>query len=171
MSAALVVGKLPCHGDFVARGVDARQRREIDAWLSASIASAREQLGGRFDEAFDCAPPWHFAWRDDRWTAGALVPSVDSAGRRFPLLVARNDLDEKQVRAAAKLCEEAAAAAIAKRRSADELVRDVEAVAVASDSGGCTEGWWNEELGDASRVDERLPASILSHMLVAVIAQ
>jgi type VI secretion system protein ImpM len=171
VSNAVVVGKLPSHGDFVARGVDARERHAIDAWLTASMAHAREQLGASFEEAFDCAPPWQFAWHDQRWTAGVLAPSVDSAGRRFPLLVARKNLDDRQVRAAATLCEEAAANAISKPWKADELASAVESADLPGGTSGCRRGWWNDELGDSVKLEERRPADILSHMLSAVIAQ
>ena len=171
MTGTLVGGKLPRHGDFIARGVDAPQRQAIDAWLTAGITNAREQFGDRFDEAFDCAPPWRFAWRDERWTAGALVPSVDSAGRRFPLLVARNGLEEEQVTAAARQCEEAAAEAISNSWTADKLMSTLESGELADGICGCSQGWWNEELGDSGKLEERLPATILTHMLNAVVAQ
>jgi len=166
VNGGVVVGKLPFHGDFVARGVSAAERQQLDAWLSASMAIAREQLASRFDEAFDCAPPWRFAWQGEQWTAGALAPSVDFTGRRFPLLVARHNLQEEQVTSAARLCEDAAADAISKRWSADELVTAIEDAAVASGSGS-EATWWSEELGEAAKLHDRFPAAILSHMLAA----
>lgn len=167
MSAAIVIGKLPVHGDFVARGVAGAERRELDAWLAASTAAARDEFGDKFDDAFDNAPPWRFAWRDEQWTAGALVPSIDSAGRRFPLLVALKHLADVQVGAAAGLCEAAASDAIAKRWSADELLGAVAEPELSA--AAVHEGWWNEELGDARpRLNDRLPPGILSHMLASV---
>lgn len=165
-----MIGKLPFHGDFVARGVSANERHEVDEWLAASMAAAREQFGDRFDEAFDTAPPWRFAWRGERWTAGALAPSVDSAGRRFPLLVARSELSQEKVRPAANLCEEAAADAIAKGWSADELLQAIAETEIAPGASQAREGWWNEELGDAGTTtpSDRLPPGILSHMLASV---
>lgn len=169
MSGAIVIGKLPAHGDFVARGVGGRERHELDEWLATSMAAARSEFGEKFDETFDIAPPWRFAWRDGRWTAGALAPSVDSAGRRFPLLIARTDLGERQVRDAARRCEDAASEAIAKAWSADALLDAVEAAEIEPHGAQAAEGWWNEELGDAgNRLEERLPAGILSHMLASV---
>ena len=166
-----MLGKLPFHGDFVARGVSARDRDELDAWLASTLATAREHLGPRFADAFDSAPPWRFAWHDQQWTAGALVPSVDSAGRRFPLLVARTALKRDQVRAAAELCEEAAANAISNRWHADELAQAVEAGEVTRTASRAAEGWWNEDLGEAGKLEERRPAAILSRMLSVVAAQ
>lgn len=166
-----MVGKLPFHGDFVARGVSAGDRKELDAWLSASVATAREEYGPRFADAFDAAPPWRFAWHDEQWTAGALVPSVDSSGRRFPLLVALTNLGEDQVAAAAMLCEEAAADAISRRLQADELADAVEAGDVTPTGSPAAEGWWNDDLGESGKLKGRRPAAILSRMLSALAAQ
>jgi type VI secretion system protein ImpM len=169
VSAAIVIGKLPSHGDFVARGVSAGERHELDEWLAGSMASAREEFGDRFDEAFDEAPPFRFAWSDECWTAGALAASIDSAGRRFPLLVARGDLAQEQVGPAARLCEEAASEAIAAGWSADELLQAVAAAEIAPGTSQVIDGWWNEDLGDAGpRLKDRRPAGILSHMLASV---
>ena len=55
-----MIGKLPGHGDFVARGVGSGERQQIDEWLAASMAAAREELGDKFEAAFDIAPPWRF---------------------------------------------------------------------------------------------------------------
>ena len=46
----ILFGKLPAHGDFVARGIDAAGRAELDDWLSASLADARAALGEAFAE-------------------------------------------------------------------------------------------------------------------------
>ena len=45
VSAGIVLGKLPFHGDFVARGVSAAVRDEIDRWLVETMATARDELG------------------------------------------------------------------------------------------------------------------------------
>lgn len=169
MTAAIVLGKLPFHGDFVARGISANERDDLDAWLANSMAAAREQLRDRFADAFDCAPAWHFGWHDLRWTAGALVPSMDSAGRRFPLLVARTSLTSDQVIPTAKLCEDVAASAISNRWSVDRVFEAVEAAEVARSAPRAAEGWWNEELYELGTLSERRPAAILSHMLSAAV--
>lgn len=170
MSGGVVLGKLPCHGDFVERGVTAGDRLVLDAWLAASMTTARSQFGARFDKAFDSAPAWQFAWHDEHWTAGALTPSVDASGRRFPLLVALGGLQDDKVGSAAKFCEDAAACAISKLWSADALVEAIEASDVTSGA-PCPEAWWNEKLGDGARLDDRLPADIVSHMLAAMAIQ
>jgi type VI secretion system protein ImpM len=171
VSKCLLVGKMPSHGDFVARGVRAREREELDAWLAASLASARDELGSRFAQAFDAAPPWRFAWHDDAWTAGSLTPSVDSAGRRFPLLVALKNLDREQVEAAATLCERSSAKAILERWPAENLLASVEAAEVARRPSQPRQGWWNEDLGEEGRSGERRPETIIQDMLSLVARQ
>ena len=167
VNRAFVVGKLPFHGDFVARGASASERRQIDQWLADSVAIARAQFGREFEETFDAATPWRFAWQDGQWTAGALAPSVDSSGRRFPLLVGRSDLATEQVEAGAKLCESVAGEAISMRWSADQLLQAVAAADVSGEGPDPVEGWWNEDFAKA-RLRDRLPPGILSHILAPV---
>jgi type VI secretion system protein ImpM len=92
--AVFAFGKLPAHGDFVARGLSAAERDAWDEWASAGLARAREALGGAFDEAHDRAQPWRFAFGQagaGRFgagrRAGVLAPSIDAAGRRYVIVV------------------------------------------------------------------------------------
>jgi type VI secretion system protein ImpM len=81
-------GKAPAHGDFIARGLSEDEERAWDGWATREMDTARERLGDRFDEAHDAAPPWGFVAREGAgWRAGALAASVDSAGRRFLLVM------------------------------------------------------------------------------------
>ena len=84
---AFAFGKLPAHGDFVARGLSPAERDAWDAWASDSLETARRDLGEAFEAAHDTAPPWRFAMGPgplgDTWQAGALTPSIDRSGRRF----------------------------------------------------------------------------------------
>lgn len=169
LSRAFVVGKLPFHGDFVARGVSGLDRRRIDDWLADSVAIARNQFSERFEEMFDAAPPWRFAWREAQWTAGALVPSVDSTGRRFPLMVGRSNLSSGQVEAGANLCEGLAGEAIALGWSADQLLTAVAAAEVTGDGADRVPGWWNPDCGEMTRLKDPLPPAVVSHMLATVI--
>lgn len=109
----VLFGKLPAHGDFIARGLTAGDRTIFDDWLSASLADAREALGDRFDECFDAAPPWRYRGTG----AGALAASQDAAGRRFPALLIVEDGDD----AAAQACEDLLYSAIGEGWSADRL--------------------------------------------------
>ncbi len=101
---AILFGKLPSHGDFVARGLAAEPRAAWDAWASDGLLRARERLGERFEEQHDAAPPWRFIGGPGvfgpGWRAGAIAPSIDSAGRRFVILLAAADLSPGQADAA-----------------------------------------------------------------------
>lgn len=94
MAAPFIFGKLPAHGDFVARGLDAGVQQAWDDWASREIEAAREALGEAFEAAHDAAPPWGFIAGPgplgEGWRWGAVAASVDSAGRRF-LVVAGFD--------------------------------------------------------------------------------
>ena len=81
---AWVFGKLPAHGDFVARGMAAVDRTALDAWLSTSLLDAREAYGPDFADRFDAAQPWR---AEGGGVAGAIAASQDAVGRRFPVLL------------------------------------------------------------------------------------
>ena len=99
LSAGHVVlfGKLPSHGDFVSRGLAEDFRKAWDDWLSSCLERGRLAFGERFAQAHDVAPPWRFVNGPgdfgSAWRVGAFAPSVDSAGRRFFIMVAVDDLD------------------------------------------------------------------------------
>jgi type VI secretion system ImpM family protein len=78
-----VMGKLPAHGDFIARGLDHALRERIDRWLSGWLTLARARLGDDFESAFCAAAPWLF---EGVGAHAVLIPSVDGAGRLFPLI-------------------------------------------------------------------------------------
>jgi type VI secretion system protein ImpM len=84
-------GKLPTHGDFVARGLDAGARQAWDDWASSGLSLARERLAEAFPAAHDAAPPWRFAFGAPRFgagrQAGAFAASIDAAGRRFLIVL------------------------------------------------------------------------------------
>jgi type VI secretion system protein ImpM len=164
----MIFGKLPAHGDFVARGLSGPERADLDRWLSSSLADAREGFGEGFAEAFDAALPWLFAWNEDSWTAGAMAPSVDSAGRRFPLIVALRGLESAGARAASERCEEAIFAAVSDCWSADKLAEELLSVSVAPGPSDIDEGWWRKGGGDLE-LRPRLPPEILTRMIAAPI--
>ncbi|MGW8189859.1 type VI secretion system-associated protein TagF [Sphingomonas hankookensis] len=80
---AWVFGKLPAHGDFVARGMDAATRGMLDDWLAAAMEAARVRYPD-FADRFDVAHPWR---AEGNGVAGAIAASQDAVGRRFPLLL------------------------------------------------------------------------------------
>jgi type VI secretion system ImpM family protein len=108
---AILFGKLPRHGDFVSRGLTAEPRAAWDDWASGGLLRARETLGERFEDQHDAAPPWRFIGGPGvfgpGWRAGAIAPSIDSAGRRFVILLAAEDLSPGQADAAGEAIAEA----------------------------------------------------------------
>lgn len=93
-------GKLPSHGDFVWRGLTAEAHDVWDAWASAEIKSAAAALGEGFAGAHETALPCRFVAGPgelgDTWRAGALAPSIDSAGRRFLVVAGLEGLEPHQ---------------------------------------------------------------------------
>jgi len=84
-------GKLPTHGDFVRSGLPEDTVAAWDSWVRAGLAASREALGERWLAAFLEAPVWRFRLAPGLAGAAGLVgvvaPSVDRAGRYFPLML------------------------------------------------------------------------------------
>ncbi|MGF1461678.1 MAG: type VI secretion system-associated protein TagF [Maricaulaceae bacterium] len=82
-------GKLPSRGDFVSRNIDAAFVDAWDPFVRAGLADARAALGEAFEPCYLDAPAWVAALGPGVCgpTARLLVmcPSVDAAGRYFPL--------------------------------------------------------------------------------------
>lgn len=91
-------GKVPGRGDFVGHGLPASFVRPWDEWLQQAIAGSRAVLGDRWEAAWMEAPIWRFLLPAGFCGPGAMLglwmPSVDRAGRLFPLTFAR-PLDRK----------------------------------------------------------------------------
>jgi type VI secretion system protein ImpM len=90
-------GKLPMLGDFASRRLPPAAVSVCDAWLSGGLSASQAQLGVDWLEAYLSAPLWSFAWApgvaDTSWWFGVCMPSVDAAGRYFPLLAAATTHD------------------------------------------------------------------------------
>lgn len=86
-------GKLASLGDFAQRRMPAEGLSIFDSWLSRAMQGGRDQLGERWLEVYLTAPALRFAWApgviDSRWWFGLLMPSCDSVGRYFPLVIAQ----------------------------------------------------------------------------------
>jgi type VI secretion system protein ImpM len=85
-------GKLRGNGDFVTRRLPASFVEPWDAMLQAGLLAGRAARGRAWLDAYLTAPLWRFALGggvlgESGW-AGVLMPSVDSAGRHFPLTIA-----------------------------------------------------------------------------------
>ncbi|HEX8555507.1 MAG TPA: type VI secretion system-associated protein TagF [Sphingomonas sp.] len=170
MGSTILWGKLPAHGDFVARGLSASGRDRLDDWLAASLADARGVFGDGFDDAYDQAPPWRFAWPDPpHWTAGAMAPSVDAVGRRYPILLARTAVSPAEVEPVAEAVEELLYTALVARWGADTLTAAASAIAVTQAT-PWTSGprWWTlgaEGFGEQAVAGEHPPA-LMRNMLM-----
>lgn len=167
--SAWLFGKLPAHGDFVSRGIAPEERDALDLWLARSLADARAACGDQFDDDYEVAPPWRFAWADGAsWTAGAMALSVDAVGRRYPILLALGDLSGEQVEHAADVAENLLYDALEGGWAADRLHTD--ALAVVPEGGEAWtggEGWWTpgaERFAEAYLVGAR-PAELLTTMV------
>jgi type VI secretion system protein ImpM len=85
-------GKLPARGDFVRSGLPGNFVDRWDEWLRPVLAGSRELLGADWLPSWLEAPVWRFALAPRLCGAssvlGVMLPSVDRAGRHFPLTFA-----------------------------------------------------------------------------------
>ena len=132
-------GKLPAHGDFVARGLTEAGRQAWDDWATAALEQLRA-VSPSFEDAHDAAAPWRFvagpSALGDGWRIGALAASIDSAGRRFVLVAGLQGCAAGQAAAAgmtlAALIEDVLYRALAERLAADAAIEAVRAVAASA---------------------------------------
>jgi type VI secretion system protein ImpM len=82
-------GKLPSHGDFVRRRVSDAFVDAWDAWLREGLAESLSSLGERWLDVYLTSPVWRFVCSAGACgpapLLGLVAPSVDQAGRYFPL--------------------------------------------------------------------------------------
>jgi type VI secretion system protein ImpM len=137
-------GKLPAHGDFVSRGLDPVVRDCFDVWMSDEIAQARARFGDEFEARYDSAPAVRFALptEDGHWDGGALCASMDSAGRRFPILIARSVREPVEACASARLCEDIIYAAFGEGWNADTVVQNAATAPFAGSDEQAPSTWW-----------------------------
>lgn len=117
-------GKLPAHGDFVARGIAADARERLDRWLAAEMERARARWNAEFDSLYNAAPVWHFVDGDalTGWSGGILCASMDRVGRQFPLMLASPAGDCEAAVAASGGCLALVGQAFAQGWTADQLI-------------------------------------------------
>jgi type VI secretion system protein ImpM len=84
-------GKVAMLGDFASRRLPSEWVQACDRWLSQGMQASQSLLGGHWMQTYLGAPVWRFAWApgvvDAQWWFGVLMPSCDSVGRYFPLVV------------------------------------------------------------------------------------
>ena len=160
-------GKLPVLGDFVSRGLDYDRRDALDHWLSGEMEAARARFGEEFEDRYFAAPAWCFVDRDadGLWSGGALCASVDSAGRKFPVMAAVPAEDAASAVGLAAGCLEVLHDAFAQGLDADGLhasaIEPVDLPWQAEDAGWALVG----DLGPALVLPGRFPAGIVTAMM------
>ena len=85
-------GKIPARGDFVRAGLPGSFVAAWDGWLQEVLPFSRVELGDSWLPAWLEAPIWYFALPPGLCgpdaVLGVWMPSVDRAGRHFPLTLA-----------------------------------------------------------------------------------
>jgi len=83
---------LPSRGDFLGIGLSKTLVSAWDAWISSSLAASQDTMGEDWQLAWMEAPVWCFCASGGCFgndpVSGLWMPSVDRAGRMFPLLIA-----------------------------------------------------------------------------------
>ncbi|WP_422038813.1 type VI secretion system-associated protein TagF [Roseibium sp.] len=87
-------GKLPDRADFVTGSCPDGFLKLWEPFLIHGLAQSRQELGGDWEDAYMTMPVWRFWMKPSvpdglpsTCLAGALMPSVDRVGRKFPLTV------------------------------------------------------------------------------------
>lgn len=165
-----VFGKLPAHGDFIARGLAPELREALDDWLSTGLASARARFAD-FDERYPLAPAWQFVDCDPagQWSGGALCLSVDAVGRRFPVLLAGPADGPGEAEAMAEAALELVFAALVEAWDAARLHAELGALDPAARGSGdaAPRPGWAIVAEDGTRIEApgRFPEGLVERML------
>jgi len=88
-----IYGKLPAHGDFIARHLNSSFISIWDEWLQHFISTSQEQIGSDWLDIYLTSPIWQYVFSpgviDSNMWAGIIMPSVDRVGRYFPISIVR----------------------------------------------------------------------------------
>jgi type VI secretion system ImpM family protein len=147
IARCILFGKLPAHGDFVARGIDMQQQEQLDRDISASIGLAMERFAEQFERSFLKAPPWRCIWPEDAgFIGGSLSPSIDQTGRIYPIFLSRHGSTAASAKQFAAACEGLLFDAIPRRWTADTLFTALQSLVEESanleESAPAKLGWW-----------------------------
>lgn len=165
-ATGFVFGKMPTHGDFVARGLGAPDRLRLDDWLSSEMLDARDRCGAAFDYRYDGAPIWRFVTTEgDRWRIGAIAPSMDAVGRRFPLIVGTYRSEPNAD--VAEYCEERLYDAFDMGWTVDQLHESLRAEIISEQCRSWGSRWWTVGNADFAEreMEGDLPVGLLFAML------
>lgn len=163
----MLFGKLPSHGDFIARGLSDAQTAAWDDYLTASLSDAATLEG--FEDLYGVAPAWRFvADVDGQTMCGVIAPSVDKVGRQFPIVagVAAGENSEMLIDA----CEAHLYDAFANGLDADALYAALQAFPDAPEAPEVPPAHWYLEDEDRvviDRLDGNRPPALIRHMMEA----
>jgi type VI secretion system protein ImpM len=145
-------GKLPARGDFVRIGLPRDFTDPWDEWLQTVMAGSRSIMGEAWLPAFLEAPVWRFILPANMCgrhaVLGLMLPSVDRAGRYFPLTFAA--LSAHGIEAAAgeawlDRCEAAGRDALEQDTSPQEIADTLGEPALPVETAGTADAiWWSE---------------------------
>ncbi len=162
----MIFGKLPAHGDFIARGLTDAQVARLDDYLSASLSDAA--MLEDFDALYPITPAWRFIIDlDGQVMCGVIAPSIDKVGRQYPVM-AGVAADGGSVALMIDACEANLYNAFSAGQTADELFTTLSTFPRASDSDAIPDtGWFleDEEKFIVDRLDGSFPAGLMTRML------
>ena len=91
-------GKVPMRGDFITHGLPVSFTEPWHQWIKQSLSSAKQQLGDDWMTHYLTTPIYHYVLSSDiyggRTWLGVIMPSVDSAGRYYPMTLCRSFTSE-----------------------------------------------------------------------------
>jgi type VI secretion system protein ImpM len=145
-------GKLPARGDFVRANLPRDFTDPWDEWLQSVIAGSQSLMGDAWLPAFLEAPVWRFilphGMCGSQAVLGLMLPSVDRAGRYYPLTFAalsQHGIAKASGEGWLDACEDAGRAAL-ERDAPPQMVADLigspelpEALASVAEA-----TWWSE---------------------------
>jgi type VI secretion system protein ImpM len=144
------LGKLPARGDFVGRGLPRGFAEPWDAWLAEAMTGSRAILGEAWLPAWMEAPIWRFALPAGHCgpdaAAGVMLPSVDRAGRHWPLTLAAVFPGQSAAPAPdaawLDLLEAAGLEAVLADADPDAVAERIAAMPPGPGTGGALGAWW-----------------------------
>ena len=102
-SPVVVFGKVPKMGDFLRVGKGGPAGEALEQWVEQGLAFAENKRGREWQGIYAQGATYAFVFRPPRATnnrealVGVIKPSVDAVGRRFPLVVYAQALQQAMV--------------------------------------------------------------------------
>jgi len=151
-------GKIPARGDFVRVGLPRDFTDPWDAWLQSVMSRSQALMGNDWLPAFLEAPVWHLILPPGMCGSlaalGTMLPSVDRAGRYFPLtfgVLSPHCVARASATAWLDSCEAAGIAALERDSPPDEIAAmlgSTETLVMIADQNEAL--WWS---GGSTRVE------------------